>query len=154
MNSSKAQCQCGKVKMKVLTEPLFRAFCHCSICQKFNNAEYGDIVFFRSSDVKVFGEENSNFKYHKFPPLLSRGSCGGCCQPTHEYLRIFPLPKLTVIPVKNFEDMSVIIPNPAMHIFYESRVTDHNDGVPKFSGYLSSQLSLSQQMLSNLRRQQ
>jgi hypothetical protein len=50
------------------------------------------------------------------------------------------MPKLVVIPTANIQDSSQI-PMPIMNIFYNSRVADVDDTLPKYQGYLKSQLA-------------
>lgn len=49
------RCSCGSFAFEVTGKPLFRAYCHCTICQKFNNADYSDVTVFYAKNVDLYG---------------------------------------------------------------------------------------------------
>jgi len=51
MDKLNAACECGHVKYEISGHPLFRVYCHCTICQKFNDAPFGDVVVYKSAHV-------------------------------------------------------------------------------------------------------
>ena len=59
------------------------------------------------------------------------------------------MPKLTIIPVANIgaKDM---LPEPAAHIFYESRVGGVSDDLPRYKGYWRSQLLFGRLLMKSL----
>ncbi len=126
-----------------------RAFCHCTICQKANNAEFADIALFKAKDIVAPDEAGLSFGAEKFPPVLQRGKCRSCHAIAIEYLAMFPLPKLVIVPSKNIVDPN-ILPEPALHVFYDTRVHDVNDDLPKYSGYLSSQFAFAKRLIGSL----
>lgn len=153
MNDSNlnGHCSCGKVKFKLHGEPLFRAFCHCTICQAYNQAPFADITLFRSRGVIMPQEGSVNFRSHKFPPIVQRGNCVSCGKAAIEYLQMFPLPKIIIVPSNNIDDKA-FVPEASIHIFYDSRVTDIQDDLPKNSGYLKSQLAFGHTLMASLLR--
>lgn len=144
-------CSCGETKFNVSGQPLLRAFCHCTICQAFNQAPYADITLFRTKDVKTPQEGSVEFKAYRFPPLLQRGKCIFCGKPAIEYLKIFPIPKLIIVPSVNIQD-KVFVPEPLIHIFYDTRIADIQDELPKYNGYLKSQLAFGHKLMASLLR--
>ncbi len=150
-NNLNCHCSCGKTKFNVSGEPLLRVFCHCTICQEFNQAPYADITLFRAKDVLTPKEHDVELKSYKFPPLVQRGKCASCGKPAIEYLKIFPIPKLIIVPSLNIEDKA-FVPDPLMHIFYDTRVADIQDELPKHEGDLKSQLALGHKVMSSLLR--
>ena len=131
-------CFCGTYTFEAQSAPLFRAICHCTICQEFNQASFGDILLFRSGDVSSAGLEQTTFKYHANPPILSRGKCDSCARPTVEWLGTPPKPQFTIIPSANVADQDAL-PEPSFHMFYNKRIADVDDGLPKYRWYLPSQ---------------
>lgn len=142
-----AHCACGSVSYEIVGKPLIRAFCHCTICQKLNSAPYADIVVFKEKDVLMPGNEHLAYKAQRFPPLLQRGQCTSCQNIAIEYVNLGPFPKLIAVPSKNIDDQS-LIPEPSLHIFYDTRVKDIDDNLPKHSGYLSSQFAFSKALIT------
>ena len=152
MNESRptnARCSCGKVSFEVIGPPLFRAYCHCSICREFNGADHADVTVFRADDVRGVDETGIDFKFYKRPPLVHRGTCRRCGGPAIEKARIPPTPRLLIVPSGNFGD-DASLPVPSMHIFYGSRVADVDDGVPKHDGFVASQLAFGTSLIKGL----
>ncbi|MFK7992488.1 MAG: GFA family protein [Granulosicoccus sp.] len=142
VQKNSAFCSCGVVTFEIVGSPIARAYCHCTICQKFNNANYADVTVFYSKDITGIDESKIEFKVYKQPPLVRRGNCTHCNSPVIEKLTIPLLPKMLIVPSTNFDDTS-FLPEPRMHIFYDKRIGDINDGIKKHSGFLSSQIGFS-----------
>ena len=144
-------CECKHTRFTAHGQPLLRAFCHCTICQAFNNAPFADITLFHTPDVDMPATDQVLFNTHRPPPAVQRGVCRDCGRPAIEVLQIFPLPKLIIVPSANIRDASVL-PTPSLHVFYHRRVADIDDGLPKFAGYWKSQLAFGHRVLGALRR--
>ncbi len=140
-------CACGSVQYQLTAMPMFRARCHCHICQEFNQAEYADILIMRAASVTVVGREHIDFKFHRSPPLLSRGNCRSCGGAAVEEMNLPLMPNLTIVPVQTLRN-NAGIPDPKFHMFYHRRLQNADDDLPKHSGYLSSQLGFSKAVLS------
>jgi hypothetical protein len=145
------QCFCGKVRFNVRGRPIFRGFCHCTICQAFNQAPYADVTLFRSKDVDMPDRELLEYKTYRPPPALQRGKCLACGLPAVEFMCIFPLPTLIIVPSANILDPA-LVPEPSLHIFYSRRLADVGDNLPKFNGYWRSQLAFGQKLMASLLR--
>jgi hypothetical protein len=145
------QCSCGKARFNVRGHPMFRGFCHCTICQAYNDAPYADITLFRAKHVDMPRAGSVEYKTYRAPPAVQRGKCIACGRPAVEFIHIFPMPKLIIVPSANILDPA-LVPKPALHIFYDSRVADVDDDLPKFQGYLSSQLAFGRQLVASLLR--
>lgn len=136
------RCSCGSVVFETTGTPILRAYCHCTICQKFNNSDYADVTAFYAKSVSLLDEARVDYKVYKQPPLVHRGTCKQCNKPAIEKLNIPLMPKLILIPSSNFDDAG-LLPDPVMHIFYDKRKHDIDDGLRKYSGFVSSQLRFS-----------
>lgn len=132
-------CQCGKTSLAVTGRALFRAYCHCLICQEFNQADYADITVFRARDVGLADEAGVAFRVYQQPPLVQRGTCKHCGKPAMERLNIPLMPRMTVIPTPNIRDWGDL-PKASFHMFYHRRRADMRDDLPKYSGFLNSQM--------------
>ncbi len=51
----------------------------------------------------------------------------------------------------NIEDKA-FVPEPSIHIFYDTRVADIQDELPKYKGYLKSQLAIGHCLMASLLR--
>lgn len=143
------QCACGHAKFRVSGQPILRAYCHCTICQSFNHAPYADITLFRPGDVEMPAADLVEYKTLRPPPAVQRGVCASCGKPAIEYLQIFPMPKLVIVPSANIRDTG-LVPTPSLHIFYNRRVADIDDGLPKYEGYWKSQLAFGRHLIGAL----
>lgn len=148
-NNLNGHCSCGEAKFNVNGKPLLRAFCHCTICQAYNEAPFADITLFRSSDVIMPEAGSVVFTVHAFPPIVQRGKCVTCQKAVIEFLRVFPVPKIIIVPSKNIIDKG-LIPEPSLHIFYDKRVADIQDDLPKYNGYLKSELAFGQKLIASV----
>ena len=144
--SRKCVCECGSVSYSVPEKALFRIYCHCSICQKFNDAAYGDIFVYRAGDVQRPKEGLVEFSTFKPPPNVQRGKCKSCQEPAIELLEAPLFPKLILVPGSMHKRSDKLEPSVG-HVFYEGRVADVHDSLPKHSGYLKSQLVFGQHLL-------
>ena len=135
------QCACGKTDFQIHGKPLLRIICHCTICQQFNQAPFGDITFYRAKDIKMPAKKSVKYTAFQFPPIVQRGACVHCNKPVIEYIKGVPMLNLVIVPTVNIQP-TALIPKPCMHIFYHSRRTDIRDNLPKHTGTLKSQLHL------------
>ena len=142
VQGNSGHCSCGVIEFEIVGAPIARAYCHCTICQKFNNSSFADVTAFYAKDVVGVDERKIEFKVYKQPPLVRRGICMECKKPAIEKLSIPLMPRMLLIPSTNIDDTS-LLPDPKMHIFYDKRVEDRDDGLKKYSGFISSQIGFS-----------
>jgi len=146
-----SRCSCGATSYGITGSPILRVYCHCTLCQKFNSADFADISVFYTKQVGAIDESKVSFEIYKKPPLVRRGKCVQCNKPTIETINIPLMPKLLTFPSENIEQKN-LLPEPSMHVFYDKRVNDHYDTLPKYNGYLSSQLRFGAKLISAMNR--
>jgi hypothetical protein len=147
--SDNCQCRCGDTKFTVSAPAITRFYCHCTICQEFNNAPFSDVVIYRNKDVFLADESTVEFNTYKAPPAVQRGKCKTCDKPAIEFFTMRLLPALVFIPAEVI-GKNIQLPDPACHLFYNRRHQDHIDKLPKHSGYLKSQLALTNHILKSM----
>lgn len=145
------RCSCGEADFPAPSDPLFRMICHCSICQRFNEAPYADVLVYRAKSVHAPPPGKVIFETYRRPPNVQRGRCAQCAKPAVEVLAAPLLPNLVMIPRSNFPE-NMVLPGPSAHIFYESRVTDAADQLPKYEGYWRSQVAFGRCLFASLFR--
>lgn len=131
-------CSCGSVSFETAGEPLFRILCHCTICQRFHNAPFADVLVHRAEDVALPRAEAVEFDTHKRLLNVRRGRCTTCRQPAIAIFAAPALPKLVMV-FRSMFGSDAELPSPAAHIFYDSRVSDTEDLYPKHHGFIRSQ---------------
>jgi hypothetical protein len=141
-------CQCGFCGFDVHVKLKARFICHCTICQSFTGKPYSDVTVVRAKYVTLINEDQMSFAKYRPPPNIYRGVCCNCRTPIIEYAGFGPA-KLMFIPASNFENQATL-PEPQMHIFYDRRLTDYQDDLPKYRGYFSSQLAVGRLIMRGL----
>lgn len=141
-------CRCGACSYEVHTPPKARFRCHCLICQAFNGKPYADVVAVRAKDVVLENADNISFKKYRPLPNFNRGLCRTCGGPVVEIAGFWPF-KVMFIPAENFAPEAGL-PPAQMDIFYHRRVLEMSDSLPKYSGYLQSELAVGKMIISGL----
>ncbi len=139
-----AQCHCGAVRYEVTADPVDAKYCHCRECQALHGAPFQWAAIFEKPDVKfVKGAEALRF-YHApsrtmtgaaTKVLPSKVSCRYCNTPIADEGRRMWLafPELF-----DFQGRIPKAFRPSCHIFYDLRVVDLDDDLPKWSGHKGS----------------
>jgi hypothetical protein len=143
-----ASCGCGEAALEISGRPLFRCYCHCTICQRFNDADFADVTVFRAADVKLVAPSQIAFETLRPPPNVQRGRCRSCGMPAVEQAAVPLLAKITIVPTATLA--SELRPEPAMHIFYRHRVVDCGDALPRHDGYIGSQFAFARRLMRAL----
>ena len=146
------QCSCGHVHYSVKGPGLLRGYCHCTICQSFNQSAYADITIFKASNVTLPDDAQVDYQaYKKIPPAVQRGKCVKCGSPAIERMKLPLLPELVIVPSGNAQAQAAL-PDASLHIFYHRRVKEIDDSLPKYEGFLSSQWAFASRLLAALAR--
>ncbi len=87
------------------------------------------------SDVTDLNLIRTKFRRWKLPPNIKRGLCTRCNKPSIEMGLVG---NLILIPTTNYPDVAAL-PKPSMHLFYNRRVEDIDDDLPKHKGFVQSQ---------------
>ena len=151
MSPVECTCSCGATRFQTAGAPLFRILCHCTICQRFHDAPFGDVLVHRVDDVTLPPATAVNFDTYKPPPNIQRGKCATCAQPAIVVFEAPFLPRLVSIPRLMFRS-DADLPSPIAHIFYDKRVSDAEDPYPKHQGYFRSQIAFLKYLRSARRR--
>ena len=128
-------CSCCSNTYTINHAPMARFICHCKICQEYTGQAYNDITVLLKPDVSELNLMRTKFRRCKLPPNISRGLCKRCNKPSIEMAMGG---NLVLIPTNNYPDIAAL-PEPTMHLFYNRRVEDINDDLPKYKGFAQSQ---------------
>lgn len=140
MNPVECSCSCGATRFQTLGAPLFRILCHCTICQRYHNAPFADILVHRAEDVILPPAGAVELDTQKPPPNVQRGKCATCGQPAIAVLALPFLPRLVTVFSSMFT-RDAPLPPPVAHIFYDKRVSDSEDPYPKHEGFVRSEIA-------------
>jgi len=144
-------CRCGAARFAVDGAPIGRFYCHCTICQAFNDRPFADVTVFAGNAVALPERSAVAFRRHRSPPAVDRGACPACGGAVVEFLTAGPLKIMAFVPKQTFERPSEL-PAPSLHVFYHRRVADAADALPKISGYWASELAVGRLVLGGALR--
>lgn len=135
----RSKCWCGYVEFEFHGDPLDAKHCHCRQCQRLHGAPFQWAVLFPKTSCRMvqnkenalhfFSTETIDDTHH----VPCKVSCNRCRAPLFDEGRnmIMAYPSSFL-----FEDGKIPLKfQPSAHIFYESRVMNVRDGVPKWSGH-------------------
>ncbi len=128
-------CSCYSNTYTINHTPVARFVCHCTICQDYTGKAYNDVTVLLKSDVSELDINKTLFRRWKMPPNINRGLCKYCHKPSIEMALGG---NLILVPTNNYPDIAAL-PEPTMHLFYNRRVEDMDDGLPKYNGFVQSQ---------------
>ena len=123
----KGSCYCGSVTVTVKGPPAASAYCHCFECRKWHSAPINAWSIWPRDSVTIDGPITTS-QISERSHRVSCEKCGGCVaniKPTVSMIVVYPM-TLTG-PGTAFKY------KPAFHIFYQERVMDVSDGLPKFA---------------------
>jgi hypothetical protein len=142
-------CPCGETRTSFMGEPLLRVLCHCKICQEVYGAPFADFVMLRSQQITKPVEPGIRFAKHRAPPAVNRGVCPSCHKPVVAFMPLAPCLGLAFVPTANLPSEAMAL-EPALHSFYDRRIEDVHDSLPKVCGYWASQWAVTRRFLSAL----
>jgi hypothetical protein len=142
-------CLCGASRVTVDGDPVGRFFCHCTICQKAYGKPFADVTYFSADSVTLRDNRAIEFRRHRAPPVMRRGRCAKCGNPVVSLLGFPRSLALAFVPSQNFPEAAEL-PASDAHIFYDRRVGDIADAVPKVSGYWASEAHVTRSLLAGL----
>jgi hypothetical protein len=146
-----ASCGCGASKFAIDGVPIARFKCHCTICQSLSKQPFADVVMLWAGAITLPHEQPFTFRKYRPPPALRRATCNTCGAPVVGFLRLAPFVQLAFVQCANFPNQHAL-PSPSAHIFYQSRVQDVADELPKISGYWASEIAVTKLVLSSTLR--
>jgi len=146
MKNHEATCSCGKAGVTVLAAPSARFRCHCTICQRVYADNFSDVLVFRRGQLKLIDETQVNWTRTKKVTPLTRALCVHCDAPVmaHFYGLLAFMPKRALA--------DELAPDVSMDIYYDTRVKELLDDVPKSSGLIGAYAGLSLPFLKVLFR--
>jgi len=145
-------CRCGKVRMRLKRPPLARYYCHCMICQEVYGRPFGDATVAWRFALEIEDPALVVFRRQRSIPFSVRcGTCRFCAGPVVGYTALLPFLDLALLPAHTYRNPADV-PAAVGHIFYDSRVGDVADDLPKYGGFLASEWGFARFVLTGLAR--
>lgn len=137
-----AHCFCGSVRYQVRADPVDAKICHCRTCQVLHGAPMQWAAIFQKHDVSfTAGAQHLRFynstldRHERVPPC--KVSCALCGTLIADDGRNMWLAFPTLFDFGSPPRVPEAF-KPTCHIFYDMRVMDVDDGLPKWSGHKGS----------------
>lgn len=144
------QCECGQTQVQLTKPPMLRFHCHCTICQTLYKLPFSDVTVMWEGNARL--KKVDKIEYQRPGLLLRRGVCTGCQQPIFATMALFPGIRLAFVPGNRYQDPS-ILPKPSAHIFFHRSKQAMEDGIPKYSGFIKSELVITGMILKAAAKQ-
>lgn len=128
-------CDCGAIRLDVRGEPTASGYCHCESCRKLYGVEVLLAAAWPNEAVKRRVSDDANLIGHRLiGRRMWRYHCSECGRLMHGRNRRGYI----VIPGERFRDAAdgrlPAALAPTAHVFYDQRVLDIADDLPKHAG--------------------
>lgn len=142
----RAACFCGRIRYEVSADPVDAKLCHCRACQVLHGAPMQWAAIFYKHQVRFsagldhlrFFNSEQNMKERILPCKVS---CNVCGTPIADEGRRMWLSFPVLFEFRKGSEVPDSF-KPTCHIFYDQRVIDINDNLPKWSRHKNSSLQL------------
>jgi hypothetical protein len=121
-------CYCGAVSVRIAGEPSGASFCHCTICRRLSGAPHMAIALAPVAQVVIDGKTIEQITSKN----VLRYRCAHCHSPVAAVMagRTAALP----LGIFDFPGGAPDSWRPQHHMYYDSRVLDAHDDLPKYAG--------------------
>lgn len=141
MREVNCTCNCGKARLAVTGPLLGRFMCHCTVCQSVHRAPFADATVLMAKHVPYECVEHVRFEARQRYPAARRAYCLSCGCQLMAYMTVLPFFTLAFVPVARYPE-EFHLPEPGMHVFYNSRVADVADELPRYNGNWPSRFAI------------
>lgn len=127
-----ARCTCGAVELSINGRPIVHAFCHCVDCRELLNLPYHPVTAWLAEDVSISDPSGKLTEYEHSELEIKRmfwSDCGEVLFNTNS-TGWSVISKHLIAKCNDGELPEELRSN--KHFFYEQRVIDIADGLPKF----------------------
>ena len=107
---------------------------------EFTREAFSDVSVLMAHQIEMKGTADLIHKKYRLPPNLNRTRCAKCGKPAMETMGAGPL-KMVFVPSKSFVEQK-LLPPARLHVFYNRRVVEVADHLPKYSHYWPSQFAI------------
>lgn len=131
-NTYNVHCDCGAVELVITGQPIVHAYCHCVDCRELLNVPYHAVTAWKSRDVRIANGVDKLVEYQHPTLDMKRAYCADC----GEVLFNTNSMGWRVVSQWFIAKCSDAGLPPELcsdkHFFYEQRVIDIDDELPKY----------------------
>jgi hypothetical protein len=127
------KCDCGSVEVSMVGTPKVHAYCHCEDCRALLDVPYHSIVAWEKNNVSISSGLQNTVEY-KYPSLnMTRVFCKHCGETLYNTNAMgWKLVSQLLIRKCNNGELPEEF-RPTAHFFYDRRIIDIDDEIPKHS---------------------
>ncbi len=130
-NQYKVHCDCNAIELEMTGTPRVHAFCHCEDCRALLDVPYHSVTAWDAENVTITrGEDNATV--YKYPTLeMTRVFCKHCGETVYNTNAMgWRLVSQLLISKCNNDELPSELKSNA-HFFYDRRIVDIDDQIPK-----------------------
>lgn len=129
--SYEVSCDCGSVRLKLNGEPRVRGFCHCEDCRDLLKIPYHSVTAWEGDSCQVNAGEVSVAEYQHPTKRMKRYFCSNCGETLFNTNAMGWRVVSQLLIRKNHGGELPPGLVPTMHFFYDRRIVDIDDALPK-----------------------
>ena len=131
-NTYSVHCDCGAVELGITGQPIVHAYCHCIDCRELLNVPYHAVTAWKSRDVKIVNGIDNLVEYQHPTLDMERAYCAHCGEVLFNTNSMgWRVVSQWFIAKCNDAGLPPELCSD-MHFFYEQRVVDIDDELPKY----------------------
>ena len=124
-------CDCGAVKLRLKGEPRVRGFCHCEDCRGLLKIPYHSVTAWEGDNCEVVEGFESLAEYRHPTKSMKRYFCTHCGETLFNSNAAGWRVVSQLLIRKNYDDALPENLRSKMHFFYDRRIVDIDDELPK-----------------------
>jgi hypothetical protein len=124
-------CDCGSVKLKMQGEPKVRGFCHCEDCRDLLKIPYHSVTAWESDQVSFASGEHEAATFQHPTKRMQRIYCKHCGETLFNTNAMGWRIISQLLIRKCYDDELPEELTSKMHFFYDRRIVDIDDSLPK-----------------------
>ena len=128
----KGHCDCGSLELSITGHPIVRGYCHCVDCRELLNVPYHAVTAWNSEDVTITNGGNTLTEYQHPELDMKRVFCANCGEVLFNTNSAgWRVVSQWLIAKCNGGKLPPELCSDK-HFFYEQRVSDIDDELPKY----------------------
>ncbi len=131
-NSYKVHCDCGSVELTLLGSPVVQAVCHCEDCRELLDIPFNALTAWETDAAIISKGEHSLLRFDYPGKTMSRYHCKHCGEMMFN-TNVYGWRLVSQALLRKCHDNQLPAAlKPDKHFYYEERVVDIKDPLPKF----------------------
>ncbi|KAF9067303.1 Mss4-like protein [Rhodocollybia butyracea] len=131
----KGSCFCGALTYTVKGKPILSAYCHCTLCQRLAASPCVATIHFPATAFNWTHAQPHEAAFDKYSNRFRCKSCGACTTSYNAIASKYSIWGAQLERDENGKIRNWDLIKPTAHMFYETRMMDYNDDLPKWDGY-------------------